>query len=111
MSNEEVLLFFGKFFFAGLGLPFTAYLIIQILAIKFVGDGVKRMVWIPLPLMMIVLVGSVVAFNNGSNMWPIWLIVTSPIAIAYISAVWLTHVFKSKRRTLDKGIAGTKDQD
>jgi hypothetical protein len=111
MSNEESLMFFGKFFFAGLGLPFTAYLVIQVLAIKFLRDNFKRVVWIPLPLMMIVLVGSFVAFNNGSNMWPIWLIITSPIAIAYIGVVWFFQVSRSKRRTMANGVAGTKDQD
>jgi hypothetical protein len=98
MPDADLTAFFVRFFVAGFGLLFTTYLIVQLLAIFLIDDRARRAIWVPLPIMAIVLSASLVAFSKGSNMWPLWLIVASPIATIYVAAVWIRYVVKKRGR-------------
>ena len=81
--------FWIAFFFAGLGLPFTLYVILQVLGL-FLLKGKARLVLLILAAVMgLVVIIAVLAYLEESNLWPIWLIFCSPAAIVCIAIVWL----------------------
>jgi hypothetical protein len=73
------------FFLAGWGLPFTLYAIAQ-LVVPFRLRGRKR-VWVcaPAPIMLWVLISAISSSRNpDANLWPIWLILLSPVALCIL---------------------------
>jgi hypothetical protein len=87
-----------EFFMAGWGLLFTLYLIIQILAIWQVKGRAKLGVSVPLLLMVLVLIATFSAYREGSNLWPILLILCSPIAAIIVAGIWLSQFFRGRRK-------------
>ncbi|HRH82385.1 MAG TPA: hypothetical protein PLW81_15195 [Thiobacillaceae bacterium] len=86
-----------RFFLAGWGLPFTTYVVIQILAVWFVRGRAKIMVAMPVPVMVLVLSFTIAAYQNSSNLWPLLVIFSSPVAILYIAVTWFLQAKRHKR--------------
>ena len=82
------------FFTTSWGLPFTIYVVIQIIAaIKL--RGLKRiMVLLPVPIMLTVIAVTFYGYQQQSNLWPIYLIFVSPLAILYVAIMLLVISFK-----------------
>jgi len=77
------------FFLAGWGLPFTVYVIVQGLAVRLTTGRARMLVLIPMPLMLLMLIFTFFAYREASNLWPLFLILSSPIAVIYIASIWL----------------------
>ena len=90
------------FFTTSWGLPFTIYVVIQIIAaIKL--RGLKRiMVLLPVPIMLIVIAVTFYGYQQQSNLWPIYLIFVSPLAILYVAIMWLVISFKKQNHHYEK---------
>lgn len=86
-----------SFFLTGWGLAFALYVLAQTAAIVFLRGRLRRWAAAPIPVMALVLVVTIVAVSQESNLWPIWLILASPIALVYLAAV-LIAVFFTRRR-------------
>jgi hypothetical protein len=76
-----------RFFLIGWGAPFTAYVILQIVALV----TLKRPYWyiaaLPAPIMLWVLFITFDALLKGSNVWPVLMIFASPVAVFFILVV------------------------
>ena len=74
----------SPFALGGWGFFFIAYAMAQ-LAVPFLVRGRTRK-WslLPVPVMLFVLVVTVRAYDMHSNLWPIWLILISPLALLYL---------------------------
>lgn len=88
-----------KFFWAGWGLPFTVYVILQFLALRFMKGPGRTGVVIPIPLMLLVLILTLTAYRGGSNLWPLFLILSSPIAVIFIVVIWFIQILRRRRAT------------
>lgn len=86
-----------KFFVAGWGLLFTVYVLFQILAIILVQGQARTIVSIPAIFAVVVLILTLSAYDSGSNLWPILLILFSPLAIVFVAGTWLIQFFKQRR--------------
>lgn len=83
------------FFLVGWGVLFTFYLIVQILAVCFFKGRAKIAAAVPIVLMIFVLFATATAYRQGSNLWPMLLILCSPIATFFIAVVWLLQKSKT----------------
>ena len=73
------------------------YLVIQIIAaIKLRGVG-RIIVLLPIPIMLIVIAVSIYGYLQEWNLWTIYLIFITPLAILYVVIVWLIFVFKKRK--------------
>ncbi len=86
-----------EFFLRGWGLVFTLYAIVQALAIWQSRGRGRVVVAIPLPLMFLVLISTFSAYREGSNLWPIMLILSSPIATVFILVVSAVQHYRKPR--------------
>jgi hypothetical protein len=77
------------FSIAGWGLPFTLYVCAQIASLFVLRRRFLKLALIPIPIMAAVLVVTYSGYMLKSNLWPIWLIVTSPVALLYLVALWI----------------------
>jgi hypothetical protein len=72
------------FFFGGWGSGFSAYVALQSLALA----TLKKRFWyataLAVPLMLYVVFATIEAWVRGSNMWPILMIIGSPLAVLYL---------------------------
>ena len=84
------------FFLKGLGLPFTAYVMLQLIAPFFVHRWNRLVILIPIPIMGWVLLTAIQAFHNESNMWPIFIIIFSPFAILFVGLVLLMDYYQAR---------------
>jgi len=83
------------FFFFGFGLPFTVYVAVQFaLLIKLHGSDKVKIIP-PIPVMAYVVWVTVKAYAAESNLWPIMLILCSPVAILYL---WVVGYFALRKR-------------
>ena len=76
MTLSELLMFL----LAGWGLPFTVYFLAQIF--------VRGLSLLPIPVMAYVVYATVAAFRDHSNMWPILLIIASPVAAFFLAILF-----------------------
>lgn len=81
----------ARFLFAGWGLPFTVYLVLQAISALVLSGKLRVISLIPIPFMLVVSVVTVLALQSQSNMWPIWLILLSPIAVIFLLVVLARH--------------------
>jgi len=72
--------------------PVVAYLVFQIRAFMKLRGGRRIFAAVPMLFMIPIFVISIEALFKGSNMWPIFLILASPIA-----CLWLWIAFKYQR--------------
>jgi hypothetical protein len=78
-----------SFLFTGWGVGFTAYVVLQGVTLAFVTGYHGKLVWIPIPFMALVLVLTISAYFQESNLWPVALIICSPLAVLYLALVSL----------------------
>jgi hypothetical protein len=76
-----------RFFLFGWGSTFTAYVVLQTLALCTLARPLWYAGLVPLPFMLAILVVSLLAFKDNSNLWPLWLILVSPVAIVYLLGI------------------------
>lgn len=77
------------FFFGGWGLPFTAYVVLQVLALRRVHRLPRWIVLLPVLPMAIVVAATIWLLAHDSNLWPMILIFAGPLAALYLVVVWL----------------------
>jgi uncharacterized protein (DUF58 family) len=85
-----------QFFVSPYGLPTTAYVVVQLVAIARTSGWTRVACLLPLPLMTILLIQSFHAYQADSNLWPILLIFAAPVALLFVTATWL--VAEGRRR-------------
>ncbi|HEG43075.1 MAG TPA: hypothetical protein ENH94_03395 [Phycisphaerales bacterium] len=84
------------FFTVSWGASFTGYIIIQIIAaMKLRGLG-RIIVLLPAPVMLIVIAVSFYGYQQEWNLWPIYLIFVSPLAILYVAITWWAFTIKNR---------------
>lgn len=76
------------------------YVVLQVLAARSMRGRARRIVLLPLPLMAVVAIATAKAYAEGSNLWPIWLILVSPLASMYLAGFW---VIEKRRRRVESG--------
>jgi len=91
-----------EFFVAGWGLLFTVYVIVQSIVAWFTTGRARILVLIPMPMMLLVLIFTFSAYQEASNLWPLLLILLSPIAIVYIIVIWFIQILRHRRRKAGK---------
>ena len=84
MNAVDGISLWGRFFLAGWGLPFTLYVLAQALAVVRFKGRARMWAAAPIPLMAWVLYATLDAFAQQSNLWPVLMILTSPVALAYL---------------------------
>jgi hypothetical protein len=89
----------ASFFLTGWGAPFTFYVLAQTAAIVFLRGRLRRWAAASIPVMALVLAVTIVALIQESNLWPIWLILASPIALVYLAAVLIAGFFTRRRES------------
>lgn len=78
-----------RFFFFGFGALFTLYVVLQVAAALKLSGGWRLVSLVPVPIMSFVVVKMVVDYLGESNLWPVLLIFSSPVAAVYVGLVWL----------------------
>jgi hypothetical protein len=68
-------------------LAIPAYIILQIVAILRSSGSFRWVAALPLVIMIPVFVFTGIAFAQNSNLWPLWLLFTSPLALLYVVVV------------------------
>ena len=86
------------------GLPFTLYLVLQIISLFRIQGIWRRLALLPIPIMAYVVYVSVVASKQGSNIWPLLLILVSPVAVLFLLFLLLLCGFarSASRRGADE---------
>ena len=64
-------------------LSFLFYLIVQMYTLKKFTSVLKKLSLLSAIIMAVVLVVTVYSFLRNSDLWPLWLLFTSPLALAY----------------------------
>ncbi len=86
------------FFLYSWGLPFTIYLILQIGSILNLRGTKRKIAMVPIPAMILVVVATIVGYQQESNLWPIYLIFISPFAALFVGLIWLVDFLSKKRK-------------
>ena len=69
------------------GLPFAVYLVLQATALFVLPRGRRLVALIPVVPMLGVVVATVRAYEAQSNLWPILLVLASPVADVYLGVI------------------------
>ena len=77
----------GAFFLGGWGTAFSAYVVIQMLALFTLRQRFLRASLIPLGVMLVVVLITILAYRAQSNLWPILLVLTSPLALLAVAVI------------------------
>ena len=93
------------FFVLGWGLPFTAYVVAQALALYRLRGSMRWAVFVPVLPMLWVAYITADAWAAQSNIWPIVMIFASPVALVYVALVALVARLKS-RASVQRQTAG-----
>jgi hypothetical protein len=75
------------FFLGGWGTVFSAYVVIQVLALFTLRQRFLKAALIPLAVMLVVGLITIIAYRGQSNLWPILLVLTSPIALLAVTII------------------------
>lgn len=75
------------FFLIGAGLPFTAYVVLQCVAIVKLHGAARLWVALPVPFMAWMTYLTVVGYRVESNLWPIPILLGGPLAVLYVGAI------------------------
>jgi hypothetical protein len=79
------------FFLLSWGLPFTAYFALQIyVAVRLKGRG-RLLALTPAIPMVIVLIMTIKAYREESNLWPCLMILAGPIGVITLLSIWFSH--------------------
>ena len=85
MSPSE----WAEYFFLSYGSTFTLYVVAQIAALWTIQSNARWFLYVPIPIMTLVALGTAEALSERSSLWGVALMVTSPIALAYLALVVL----------------------
>jgi hypothetical protein len=73
-----------------------AYPVLQIIALRTLTGGWWYAAAVPLLAMVPIVVFTAFAFNQQSNLWPLLLILASPVALLYLlAALWLQRTMSA----------------
>jgi len=86
-----------SFLFFGWGLPFSLYVLFQVVAPLLAEGKYRALAMVPVPIMCIVVVVTFFSYQANSNLWPIWLILVSPFMLLYLMLVLGFGLRNSKR--------------
>ncbi|HTS51462.1 MAG TPA: hypothetical protein VMH05_26120 [Bryobacteraceae bacterium] len=75
-----------------------AYFVLQVIALWRLRSGWLKASLLPVIPMILVLVYTIDAYNKESNLWPIVLIFSSPVAAAYVLAILVIHRISERAR-------------
>jgi hypothetical protein len=88
-----------RFFFAGWGLVLTGYVALQALFIAILKGRARYWVAVPAPIMVLVLLFTYYAYVQESNLWPMILILATPMALLYVLAIGVGCLIDRKAAT------------
>ena len=77
----------SAFFLGGWGTVFSAYVVIQVLALFTLQRRFLKAALIPLGVMLVVGLITIIAYRGQSNFWPILLVLTSPLALLAVAII------------------------
>ena len=72
------------FFITGWGMSFTVYTFVQIFVPLRLRGAWRGLSLLPIPVMAYVVYATVAALNEHSNMWPILIVIASPVAAFFL---------------------------
>ncbi len=87
-----------RFFVIGPGVPFTGYLALQIIAVLRLAGGWRIAALPPIPIMGWAVFSTADAYRQESNLWPIGLMLSSSVALAYVALVLIASIVHSRWR-------------
>jgi hypothetical protein len=70
-----------------------AYPILQFIAVKRMRGGWRVLAYLPLILMAFVFIITIVGLYQQSNLWPLILILVSPLVLVYLVILLVSHSF------------------
>jgi hypothetical protein len=97
--------FLGVLFFALIWGSVLAYVVLQLYALVRCKGWWRGTALVALLGMTPVVWITIIGYNEESNLWPIFLILASPVAVAYLAVLLLVHRFTQVRRTLEQPAA------
>jgi hypothetical protein len=77
----------GVFFLGGWGTVFSAYVVIQALAVFTLRPPFLQASLIPLGVMLVVGLITIIAYRGQSILWPVLLVLASPFALLAVAAI------------------------
>jgi len=87
-----------RFFLSGWGLGFSAYVVVQVLALLALRTSRRRRIsLLPAPVMLGVLLWTAYAYNADSNLWPLVMIFASPVAVIAVLAIGIAMWLEQRR--------------
>lgn len=95
------------FFLVSFGLPFTLYLVAQVIALLRLRGHARAWAALAMPFMAWVVWLTADAYRQQSNLWPIALIFLSPLALAYLGLV----VLVARARARGQGVRAGDGRD
>ena len=79
-------------------LSFIAYIFLQIIAIKKAKGNWRFFSYAPAPIMILVFSYTIYALMQNSNLWPILLLFTSPVAFMYMVIFFIVFGIYNKSK-------------
>lgn len=96
MDSGAVMIMVG--FWSGV----LAYPILQFIAVKRMRGGWRVLAYLPLILMVFVFVITIVGFYQQSNLWPLILILVSPLVFLYLVILLVSYSFFVRGKNEEK---------
>ena len=87
-----------RFFALGPGLPFAAYVVLQIVALIKLRGAWRIAVVLPIPFVVWTVVSTVEAYEAESNLWPLGLMGGGGFAALFVVLVLLASRLSSSRK-------------
>jgi hypothetical protein len=75
-----------------LGLPFTIYVVLQLIALVTVRGKYRVFVMAPALLGAAIVAWTILSYQRHANLWPLGLIYGGPLAAALVIAVWISAI-------------------
>jgi hypothetical protein len=97
MDAEQIVSWL-RFWLWSWGLPSTLYVVAQVVALVRLRGAARIWVALPVPFMAWVFYYTFDALAQKANLWPIVLIFTGPVALAYVLAVAAIVFFMARAR-------------
>ena len=70
-------------------LSFPVYLLMQIVALSEMKGWWRIVAFLPVIPMIYIIVGTIIGYSEGANLWPIMLLLTSPAAFLYMCVFFI----------------------
>lgn len=86
------------------GIPFSAYLLFQVLTVVLLRGKLLIFGVVPLAIVPFTAYQASVAYAANSNLWPLGLMVTSLASIVYLGVLIGLHLIRKNRRSTSERI-------